>query len=92
MDAKVEQMLGRIGDPNRSWFRHKATGKIRDATDDGIARYEAMCEKPAIWQKLTAEKAEAELIAAIRGDAQMRVDAARPVESEAEPEAASPDS
>lgn len=98
VDPKAELMLARLADLDRAWFRHKATGKIRDAIDESIAVYQKMCEKrkgqTITWERLTREEAEQALVASFKQGAQSVVDRARaeqavppapPVEQTAQP-------
>lgn len=81
VDPKAELMLARLADPDRVWFRHKATGKIRDAVDHLIPIYDALCKKrpksSITWERLTAEEAEQALVASFKQGAQSVVDRAR---------------
>lgn len=89
VDPKAKLMLERLADPNRCWYRHKATGRIRDAVGELIAAYDAMCKKrpgsSITWEKLTREQAEAALVESFRENAQSIVDQARTAPMEAPP-------
>lgn len=81
VDPKAELMLSRLADPDRVFFRHKATGKIRDAIGESITVYQKMCEKrkgsTITWERLTAEEAEQALVESFKQSAQSVVDQAR---------------
>ena len=81
VDQKAELLLSRLADPDRHWYRHKSTGRIRDAMGVGIARYDAMCKKrpgsSITWEKLTRDEAEAALVESFKANAQSIVDQAK---------------
>lgn len=89
VDPKAKLMLARLADPNRSWYRHKETGRIRDAVGESIAGYDAMCKKrpgsTITWEKLTREQAEKALIDSFKQTAQSIVDQAKAAPMEAPP-------